>query len=174
MTWRLLRPIVRFCIVLVLFLGTIVPGAPSVTEAAGERGRSVERGKERGKEESRTSRTRESPTSGPIEQRRRDSAGELQGRGKGCIYCVLGENTQSGKDYIGRTNDLSQRRKNARDGRDRSNAEIVGTYPKGDHDAARTAEQRAMNERGGVKSLDNKRNEIAPESWSSHNVKPPE
>lgn len=49
MTWRLLRPIVRFCIVLVLFLGTIVPGAPSVTEAAGERGRSVERGKERGK-----------------------------------------------------------------------------------------------------------------------------
>ena len=33
-------------------------------------------------------------------------------------------------------------------------------------------EQNAMNQRGGVQHLDNKRNEIRPSDWSKYKVKP--
>ena len=57
-----------------------------------------------------------------------------------------------------------------RDGRDRTQAEVIDTYPKGDTDAARAAEQRAINENGGVPNLDNKRNEIAPSKWGDFGI----
>lgn len=41
------------------------------------------------------------------------------------------------------------------DDRDRRNAEVVGTYRRGDTQAGRNAEQREMNRRGGVARLDN-------------------
>jgi hypothetical protein len=83
---------------------------------------------------------------------------------------VPGEATESGKPYIGRSDDLKARAKNARDGRDRTQAEVIDTYPKGDIDAARAAEQRAINENGGVPNLDNKRNEIAPSKWGDFGI----
>lgn len=78
--------------------------------------------------------------------------------------------TESGKPYIGSADDLAKRAKTARDGRDRTDAEIIGTYPKGDRAARRAAEQRAMNKNGGVPNLDNKRNEIAPSKWKDHGI----
>jgi RHS repeat-associated protein len=97
----------------------------------------------------------------------------VQGAGKadnatGVIYRVPGEATPSGKPYIGRTDDLAGRRSD--DGRDRSQAEVIGTYPKGDTQAGRVAEQPAINANGGVASLDNKRNEIAPSKWKEKGV----
>lgn len=47
---------------------------------------------------------------------------------------------------------------------------MIDTYPKGDTDAARAAEQRAINEHGGVPNLDNKRNEIAPSKWGDFGI----
>lgn len=92
---------------------------------------------------------------------------------EGCIYCVKGNKTRSGKDYIGSSDDIKQREKDKSDGRDRSGADIVDRYPRGDRDARRTKEQQAMNDRGGVDKLDNRRNEIAPKKWNDKGVKSP-
>jgi|GEM_PF-4314889 len=89
---------------------------------------------------------------------------------EGVVYRVPGNATESGQPYVGRSDDLAQRTKNARDGRDRTQAEVIDTYPKGDTAAARTAEQRAINENGGVANLDNKRNEIAPSKWGDFGI----
>ena len=56
------------------------------------------------------------------------------------------------------------------DGRDRTEARIVDTYPKGDVNAGKAAEQRAINARGSVQNLDNKRNEIAPKRWPQYGI----
>jgi RHS repeat-associated protein len=96
------------------------------------------------------------------------------GASEGCIYCVKGENTRSGKDYVGSTDDKRQRERDSSDGRDRRVAEVIDTYPKGDREARRAKEQKAMNDRGGVRELDNKRNEIAPHRWPSYGIKPPQ
>jgi len=93
------------------------------------------------------------------------------GEHEGVIYRVPGEFTPSGKDYIGRSDDLAQRTRNATDGRDRTHAEVIGTYPKGNVSEARRAEQQAINDHGGVPNLDNKRNEIAPSKWPDFGVK---
>jgi RHS repeat-associated protein len=93
------------------------------------------------------------------------------GPNDGVIYRVPGNATGSGKPYIGRSDDLAQRTRNGRDGRDRSQAEVIGTYPKGDVNAARRAEQQAINDNGGVPNLDNRRNEIAPSKWPDYGVK---
>ncbi|WP_416878459.1 RHS repeat domain-containing protein [Litorimonas sp.] len=87
------------------------------------------------------------------------------------IYVVPGNATQSGKPYVGRSSDIAQRRKVSSDGRDRSQAQVVGRTSTGN---ARAAEQRAMNARGGVGQLDNKRNEVSPCAWSSCGISPPE
>ena len=92
---------------------------------------------------------------------------------QGCIYCVKGENTSSGKDYIGSTDNMGNRQRDTSDGRNREGADIVGTYPKGDRDARRTKEQQAINDRGGVDKLDNKRNEVAPKNWPDKKIEPP-
>lgn len=91
---------------------------------------------------------------------------------EGCVYCVKGDKTNSGKDYIGSTNDKATRDQDDRDGRDRTDSEVVRTYPKGDRDARRAAEQQEINNRGGVDNLDNKRNEIAPNKWQDYGVTP--
>jgi hypothetical protein len=92
---------------------------------------------------------------------------------EGCIYCVSGDKTSSGKDYVGSTDNMGNRKRDRSDGRDREGAEVVDTYPKGDRDARRAKEQQAMNDRGGVDKLDNKRNEVAPKKWPSMRVTPP-
>jgi RHS repeat-associated protein len=90
-----------------------------------------------------------------------------------CIYCVPGDKTKSGKPYVGSTDDMNERQKDTSDGRDRVGAEIVDHYPKGDRDTRRRKEQQAINDRGGVENLDNKRNEIAPKKWDATGVSPP-
>jgi RHS repeat-associated protein len=92
---------------------------------------------------------------------------------EGVIYKVPGSKTPSGKPYVGSSDDLAKRNKTAKDGRDRTDAEIVGTYPKGDTAARRKAEQQAINDNGGVKYLDNKRNEINQKDWGKSGVRPP-
>jgi RHS repeat-associated protein len=84
----------------------------------------------------------------------------------GCVYCVSGDKTSSGMPYIGRSDDFETREGYSGDGRDRTGAEIVDTYPLGDRAAARVAEQQAINSQGGVANLDNRRNEIAPKKMA--------
>ncbi|MCI1111014.1 hypothetical protein MOQ26_08190 [Stenotrophomonas maltophilia] len=92
---------------------------------------------------------------------------------EGCIYCVSGENTSSGKDYIGSTDDLDSRARDRSDGRDRRGAEKVDSYKKGDRTDRQNKEQKAMNDRGGKDGLDNKRNEVAPKRWQERGIDPP-
>jgi len=68
---------------------------------------------------------------------------------------------------------MAKRQRDTSDGRDRRGAEIVDTYQKGNRSDRRTKEQRAMNERGGVEKLDNKRNEVAREKWESMKIEEP-
>jgi len=95
----------------------------------------------------------------------------------GVIYKVAGDNTSTGKPYIGSSDDFNTRQNFAGDGRNRQGAEIVDTYPLGDRDARRVAEQNAINRevknQGGVDIdvLDNKRNEIAETKWKQKGVK---
>jgi RHS repeat-associated protein len=98
-----------------------------------------------------------------------DSAGGEEG----CIYCVKGDKTSSGKDYVGSTDNMDQRKRDTSDGRDREGAEIVDKYQKGDRDDRRAKEQQAINDRGGVDKLDNRRNEVAPKNWDSRGITPP-
>lgn len=99
-----------------------------------------------------------------------DVARRAPGPDEGVIYRVAGDKTPSGKPYVGSSDDLAKRNRTARDGRDRTDAEIVGTYPKGDRDARRVAEQKAINDNGGVARLDNKRNEIAESKWEEFGI----
>lgn len=98
---------------------------------------------------------------------------EALGQGDGCIYCVPGAHTPSGRDYIGRTDSMEDRIRNGRDGRDRRHAEQVGSYPRGDREAGSTAEQAEINRRGGPQNLDNRRNEVAPRRWPERGIEPP-
>jgi RHS repeat-associated protein len=97
-----------------------------------------------------------------------------QGSSQGCIYCVSGTNTSSGRDYVGSTDNMGERAKDTSDGRNRQGAEVVGAYDKGDKQGRRNAEQQAINDRGGKDKLDNKRNEVVPKEWGDRGIKPPE
>jgi len=92
---------------------------------------------------------------------------------EGCIYCVDGANTESGKDYVGSADDLGRRAATAKDGRDRTDATKVDSYKKGDRTDRQNKEQKAINERGGRDKLDNRRNEVAPDKWASRDIPPP-
>jgi len=92
---------------------------------------------------------------------------------QGVIYKVPGKDTPSGKPYVGSANNLKSRTKTAKDGRNRSNAEVIGKYPIGNKKARRQAEQQGMNNNGGREKLDNKRNEIAEDKWADNGVIPP-
>jgi RHS repeat-associated protein len=79
----------------------------------------------------------------------------------GVIYVVPGKDTPSGKDYVGRTsNPKGPPGRGKSDGRDRTDAKAVDKYKT--REEAREKEQQAIDDRGGVKDLDNKRNEIDP------------
>lgn len=49
-----------------------------------------------------------------------------------CIHCVISDNTSSGKDCIGSTEDLAGRARDRSDGRDRRDAEKVDSCSKGE------------------------------------------
>jgi len=99
---------------------------------------------------------------------------------EGVVYKVKGDKTPSGKPYIGSADDLKKRAKTAKDGRDRTDAEVVGTYPKGNKAARKKAEQTAMDkevkEQGGKPGqkinevLDNKRKEIADKNRKKYGL----
>ncbi|MET4597048.1 RHS repeat-associated protein [Stenotrophomonas sp. 2694] len=95
-------------------------------------------------------------------------------RSEGCIYCVDGSKTQSGKDYIGSTDDMGRRQRDTSDGGGRSGAERIGSYSKGDGTGRQNQEQQAINDRGGKENLDSKRNEVAPSRWEERDIRPPE
>lgn len=50
------------------------------------------------------------------------------------------------------------RERDKSDGRDRTGAQVLDTYPVGDRAARRAKEQQHINDRGGVEELDNRRN----------------
>jgi RHS repeat-associated protein len=102
-----------------------------------------------------------------------ESAAKEESSEEGCIYCVKGDKTSSGKDYVGSSDNMGDRQRDKSDGRDREGAEVVDTYPKGDRDSRRAKEQQAINDRGGVDKLDNKRNEVAPKYWPEKGIAPP-
>jgi hypothetical protein len=85
-------------------------------------------------------------------------------------YEVPGQHTSSGDDYIGRSGHWPDRQKNSNDGRDRSKARIIDSYPADDIRSGKIAEQRAINSRGGIQNLDNRRNEIAPRNWKKFGI----
>lgn len=92
---------------------------------------------------------------------------------EGCIYCVDGSNTKSGKDYVGSSDDMGRRERDSSDGRDRRGAERVDSYRKGDRTDRQNKEQKAIDERGGKDILDNRRNEVSPTKWNDRNISPP-
>lgn len=92
---------------------------------------------------------------------------------EGVVYVVPGTHTSSGLDYVGTTDDMPTRERDSSDGRDRTAAQVIGTYPKGDREARQNAEQKAMNDRGGRDKLDNRRNEVDPRKWKNRGIDPP-
>jgi hypothetical protein len=93
---------------------------------------------------------------------------------RGKVYRVAGDKTPTGKPYIGRTKQSTLAKRGKRDGRDRTDAEVVGTYDPKKAGEARKAEQTAMNKEGGLEKLDNKRNEIRPKDWKDNGIEPPQ
>ena len=86
------------------------------------------------------------------------------------IYEVPGTGTPSGKPYVGSGLTEGNRRSFTGDGRDRTQSTLVERVPESQR---RTAEQRAMNDRGGVQNLDNRRNEIRESCWPDCGIDPP-
>ena len=99
-----------------------------------------------------------------VEKSRQDAERDMResGEGDGKVYRVPGEDTPSGKPYIGTTDQENLTDRGSSDGRDRSNAEVISSYPIGDKEQRRQAEQDAIDDAGGIENLDNKRNEIDP------------
>lgn len=101
------------------------------------------------------------------------------GSDKGCVYLCdgvsPGQKTPSGRPYVGSANDLEARAKGARDGRQRTEAQVIGEYvKKGDREQRANNEQNGINENGGKDNLDNKRDEVAEKKWDDRGIKPPE
>ena len=88
----------------------------------------------------------------------------------GLIYKVPGEATTSGKPYIGRTKQESPaiRGRGAKDGRDRTKATVVDKYDTSKPKEGSYKEQKAINNSGGVKNLDNKRNEMSKKNFEEY------
>jgi hypothetical protein len=82
-------------------------------------------------------------------------------RKTGTIYEVPGSYTRSGKPYIGRHNKPKpQETRKAKDGRDRSKAKVIDTYDPANVEEGQYKEQKAMDDKGGLPNLDNKRREV--------------
>jgi RHS repeat-associated protein len=88
----------------------------------------------------------------------------------GLIYKVPGEATKSGKPYIGKTTKSSpaERGRGATDGRDRTKATVIDRYDAKKSKEGSFKEQRAINNNGGVKNLDNKRNEMSKKNYEAY------
>lgn len=56
------------------------------------------------------------------------------------------------------------------DGRDRTKAKIIDHYNPRKYKAGSIAEQNAINKRGGIQFLDNKRNEIKVSDWNKYKI----
>ena len=84
---------------------------------------------------------------------------------QGKIYKVPGSGTTSGKPYVGKTTQTSpeKRGRYAKDGRDRSKAEVIDRYDADVKDLGSYKEQKAIDANGGVEALDNKRREVSVE-----------
>ena len=82
---------------------------------------------------------------------------------KGSIYEVPGSSTNSGDPYIGRHNKSTPNEtRKSNDGRDRTKAKVVDQYNAENSEEGSYKEQKAMDARGGVKRIDNKRREVNP------------
>ncbi len=80
-------------------------------------------------------------------------------QGGGSIYEVPGSGTKSGKPYIGRHDGPNPARdRKSNDGRDRTQAEVIGGYDPAVPGAGAEAEQDAIDAAGGIDNLDNKIN----------------
>jgi RHS repeat-associated protein len=78
----------------------------------------------------------------------------------GSIYKVPGSATASGKPYIGRHNKPNPAKtRRSRDGRDRTQAEVIDNYDASNTQEGRVKEQGQIDQHG-LGNLDNKRNEI--------------
>lgn len=88
-------------------------------------------------------------------------------KGDGIVYKVPGNATSSGKPYIGRTKQGSaaKRGRGANDGRDRTKAKTIDRYNSSNGKEGSFREQKAINKNGGVKRLDNKRNEMSKKNY---------
>ena len=87
----------------------------------------------------------------------------------GVVYKVAGEDTPSGKPYVGRTSSPEGPPGRGKvDGRDRTNAKVVDKYE--NTREGRVKEQKAMDANGGLKKLDNKRNEIDPKKRKEYGL----
>jgi RHS repeat-associated protein len=88
----------------------------------------------------------------------------------GLIYKVPGEATKSGNPYIGKTTKSSptERGRGATDARDRTKATVIDRYNAKNSKEGSFKEQRAINNNGGVKNLDNKRNEMSKKNYEAY------
>jgi hypothetical protein len=87
----------------------------------------------------------------------------------GVVYKVAGEDTPSGKPYVGRTSSPEGPPGRGKvDGRDRTNAKVVDKYE--NTRDGKVKEQKAMDANGGLKKLDNKRNEIDPKKRKEYGL----
>jgi hypothetical protein len=99
-------------------------------------------------------------------RKQRDQGGEPE---KGTIYRVPSEGTPSKKPYIGRHKyPEPQKTRSSKDGRDRSQAEVVDEYDLDNPMEGRIKEERHIRKEG-LDNLDNKRHEICPKKWRELN-----
>ena len=107
-----------------------------------------------------TQETEHAPEPAPASGGNMKGGGKSGGKNTGTVYRVPGSATPTGNPYIGRhnkSNPAKTRRSN--DGRDRTKAKVIRTYPANDTQAGRKAEQEKIDKRG-LNNLDNKRNEV--------------
>jgi hypothetical protein len=81
----------------------------------------------------------------------------------GKIYKVPGNNTPSGKPYVGRTKQKGPESRGSSDGRNRTDADIIDTYDPANPGEGPYKEQKAMDDNGGLDNLDNVRREVNEE-----------
>ncbi|GEM_PF-6231179 len=91
---------------------------------------------------------------------------------KGVVYEVPEDGTDSGEVYVGRTKKGDPSKRGGKDdGRDRKKAKVIDEYDPKNPEEGAYKEQKAINERGGIDKLDNKRNEMNPERFNKAKVK---
>ncbi|WP_209789312.1 RHS repeat-associated core domain-containing protein [Chryseobacterium sp. PvR013] len=91
---------------------------------------------------------------------------------KGVVYEVPEDGTESGVPYVGRTKKGNPSKRGGKDdGRDRKKAKVIDEYDPKNPEEGAFKEQKAIDERGGIGKLDNKRNEMNPERFNKVKAK---